>query len=71
MNLNFNIKDIKEKILYALSETGRILKLTRKPRRKEYNDVAKTTGMGIILVGLMGFIIFLISQILRELLKPK
>jgi len=70
MNLNFNIKNIKEKILYAFSETNRILKLTRKPKRKEYDNVAKITGIGIIIIGLLGFIIFLISQILRSLFKP-
>lgn len=69
--MNLSVKNIKEKILYAISETRRILILTRKPRRKEYDNVAKITGIGIIIIGLLGFIIFLISHIIREALRPK
>lgn len=69
--MNLSVEDVKEKIFYAVSETRRILTLTRKPRRKEYDDVAKTTGIGIIIVGLLGFVIFLISHVIREALRPK
>jgi protein transport protein SEC61 subunit gamma-like protein len=54
-----------QKLIKAYTETRRILRLTRKPKRSEYNETAKITGLGMILIGFIGFIIFLISQILR------
>jgi len=52
----------------AISETRRILRLTRKPKRTEFNETAKITGLGIIVIGLVGFIIFFLSQIIRRML---
>ncbi len=46
-------------------ETARILRLTRKPKRSEFDEVARITGLGTILFGLIGFIIFFISQLIR------
>lgn len=64
--------DIKEKITkfqgfikYWIKETKRILRLTRKPKRSEFDEVARITGLGTILFGFIGFVIFLISQIIR------
>ena len=56
---------LKAKIIGAYTETRRILRLTRKPKRSEYNETAKITGIGIVLIGLVGFIIFLLSTIFR------
>jgi protein transport protein SEC61 subunit gamma-like protein len=56
---------IQDKITSAYTETRRILRLTRKPKGSEYSETAKITGAGIIVIGLIGFIIFLIAQILR------
>ena len=44
------------------SETRRIIVLTRKPKRSEFNEIAKVTGAGIILMGFLGFVILLISR---------
>ena len=44
-------------------EIKRILRLTRKPKKSEFNETAKITGAGMIIIGLLGFIIFLISEI--------
>ncbi|HUW67151.1 MAG: protein translocase SEC61 complex subunit gamma [ANME-2 cluster archaeon] len=43
-----------------LSEYVRILKLTRKPTRDEFKMIAKVSGAGLLLIGLIGFIIFFI-----------
>ena len=40
----------------------RVLKVTKKPNGKEYSAVAKVAGFGILIVGLIGFIVFLISH---------
>jgi len=43
---------------------GRVLKMARKPTDEEYNKTSKITGLGIILVGGLGFLVwFLATQI--------
>jgi len=54
--------DIKEK----LGTYTRVLRLARKPDTKEYNQVAKVTGLGILLIGLVGFAIKLVSQLIAK-----
>ncbi len=44
----------------------RVLKLTRKPTREEFTMIAKVAGAGILLVGLIGFIIYLLVTILPK-----
>ncbi|MEA3255875.1 MAG: protein translocase SEC61 complex subunit gamma [Candidatus Altiarchaeota archaeon] len=62
---------IQQKIVNAYKETKRILRLTRKPRRLEFNKTAKITGLGMIAIGVVGFIIFAIAQILPMLFGAK
>lgn len=45
---------------------GRILKMARKPTNEEYEKTAKITGLGILLIGALGFICYLC----RELVAP-
>lgn len=59
-------KEMPAAIDNAIKETRRILRLTRKPRASEFNETAKITGLGIILIGLLGFAIFVIAQILTQ-----
>lgn len=59
----------KEKVFSAYKETRRILRLTRKPRRSEFNDTAKITGLGMIVIGLIGFIIFMIAHIIPQIVR--
>jgi protein transport protein SEC61 subunit gamma-like protein len=49
-------------IARAISETRRILRLTRKPKWSEYNETVKVCGAGILIIGFVGFIIFIIFQ---------
>lgn len=55
-------KDIKEK----LGSYTRVLRLARKPDLKEYRQVAKITGLGILLIGAVGFLIKLASQLITR-----
>ena len=45
---------------------GRVLKMARKPTNEEYEKTSKIVGIGIIAVGALGFIIYII----RELAVP-
>jgi len=43
-----------------LGEYTRVLKLARKPNKAEFTMIAKVAGAGILLIGLIGFIVFLV-----------
>ncbi len=59
----------KRQLRETLKEWHRVLKLARKPRKQEFINVAKITGLGIIVVGLLGFLIKLISYYASMLVK--
>ncbi len=47
---------------------GRVLKMARKPGQEEYTKTLQITGVGLIIIGAMGFLIFLIWEKLPPLL---
>lgn len=47
------------KIKRIISQWRRTLEVARKPGKEEYIESAKITGMGIALLGFIGFIIFM------------
>jgi protein transport protein SEC61 subunit gamma-like protein len=51
----FSRKSIERK----LGEYRRILTLTRRPTREEYSNIAKVAAIGIIIIGVGGFLIYL------------
>ena len=53
----------KESILNFIKQSKRVLKVS-KPTREEYINVSKVTGIGIIIIGVVGFIISIIAQLL-------
>ncbi|MBO8175487.1 MULTISPECIES: protein translocase SEC61 complex subunit gamma [Thermococcus] len=53
-----------EKLKNFLSESKRVLLVTKKPSGKEYKMAAKITGLGIILIGLIGMIIRIIGTLI-------
>ncbi|BDH80038.1 MAG TPA: protein translocase SEC61 complex subunit gamma [Methanothermobacter sp.] len=56
----------KESILEFIEKSRRVLKVSKKPDREEYLTVAKVTGIGIIIIGVIGLIITLLTQILGK-----
>ena len=58
MNLN------KESITQALKQYRRVLYISRRPDRDEFLNVAKITGIGIIIIGIIGFVITLVAQLI-------
>ena len=45
-----------------ISDAVRVLKLTRKPTKEEFIIIAKVTGVGMIIIGLIGMAITLIAD---------
>ncbi len=43
-------------------ECVRVLKVTRKPSKDEYRTIVKVSGLGILLIGLIGFIVAMLNQ---------
>lgn len=52
-----------------LSEYVRVLKLTRKPTKEEFSVIAKVAGAGILLVGFIGFIIYILITVIPRWFK--
>jgi|GEM_PF-433730 len=52
-------------IRHLPSEASRILKLSKKPTRSEFEDVTKITGIGIVLLGAIGLAFILIRALLE------
>ena len=49
-----------------LQNCRRTLKVAKKPDKSEYLQVAKITGLGILLVGFVGFVIMFVSYIITQ-----
>ena len=54
----FNLSNIN--VSKTLKSYLRVLKLTKKPSREEFLMIAKVAGAGIVLIGFVGFIIYVL-----------
>jgi protein transport protein SEC61 subunit gamma-like protein len=54
--------DLKSKF----NEYKRVLKIATKPDREEFEMAAKVTGAGMLIIGLIGFIMYLIANLLPQ-----
>ncbi|MBW2967024.1 protein translocase SEC61 complex subunit gamma [Candidatus Woesearchaeota archaeon] len=45
-------------------ECRRVLKITKKPDSTEFKTIVKVSGIGMIIIGLIGFLITLIKELL-------
>jgi len=51
-----------------LHEARRVLAVAKKPDEEEYLQVSKVAGLGIMLIGFVGFVIMLASYLIQEAL---
>jgi protein transport protein SEC61 subunit gamma-like protein len=56
--------DIKERFDKFVKDSKRVLKVSRKPDRAEYFDFAKITALGILVIGVIGFVMVIIGQLI-------
>jgi len=47
-----------------INECVRVLRITRKPNSLEFKTIVKVSGLGMIIIGLIGFVITMLKQIL-------
>ena len=55
------------KIKNKLSQYKRVVNVARKPEKEEFISSVKITGTGIVLIGAIGFIIFLLYFLIKAL----
>ncbi|MBI2137114.1 protein translocase SEC61 complex subunit gamma [Candidatus Woesearchaeota archaeon] len=46
-----------ERLKTFMIESRRVLSITRKPSKEEFTTIVKVTGIGIVLIGLVGFLL--------------
>lgn len=45
-------------------ECRRVLKITKKPDNTEFKTIVKVSGLGMLLIGFIGFLVTLIKELL-------
>jgi protein translocase SEC61 complex gamma subunit, archaeal and eukaryotic len=61
MNLN------KKSIVDFIKLCQRVLHVSKKPGRDEFLNVAKITGIGVLIIGAIGFVISIGAQLLGKI----
>ena len=56
--------NIKKTTSDFIKQSKRVLKVARKPDREEYFNFSKVTAIGIAIIGVIGFVIVLLGQLL-------
>ena len=57
--------NVQERLDKFVKDSKRVLKVARKPDKEEYVDFAKVTTLGILIIGVVGFVIYLIARFLH------
>ncbi|MBO5151950.1 MAG: protein translocase SEC61 complex subunit gamma [Methanobrevibacter sp.] len=56
--------NVQERFDRFVKDSKRVLKVSRKPDRNEYLEFAKITAIGILIIGVIGFAIYIIGALL-------
>jgi len=59
-----------EKLTGGFKQYVRIIQLTRKPSNEEFFTIAKVAGAGIILIGVIGFAIYIVMVMMPNYIFP-
>lgn len=62
---NIPKKKLTSKIRSKIKEYHRVLKITKKPSMQEFKTAVKVTGIGIIIIGIIGFTISIIAYLIK------
>jgi protein transport protein SEC61 subunit gamma-like protein len=57
--------DLVKMVVDFIESSRRILTVSKKPSGKEYSEMAKITGLGIIVIGVLGFIVLFVFALLK------
>ena len=56
--------NVQESFNKFIKDSKRVLKVSRKPDKQEYIELAKVTSIGVVIVGVIGFAIFLLASLI-------
>lgn len=56
--------NVQESFDKFIKDSKRILKVSRKPDGKEYMELAKVVSIGVLIIGVIGFIIVLLGSLI-------
>ncbi|MBI2647078.1 protein translocase SEC61 complex subunit gamma [Candidatus Woesearchaeota archaeon] len=56
-----DVNSWKYKIKSFIQESIRVLKITKKPDSVEFKTIVKVSGLGILIIGLIGFVVQMIK----------
>ena len=52
------------KLRAFISESRRVLRVTKKPTADEFQNIVKVSGLGILLIGAIGFVLAMVKFML-------
>lgn len=53
-----------QKLSSFIVECKRVLRVTKKPDSDEYKTIVKVAGLGILLIGAVGFLLFIFKEMI-------
>ena len=56
-----DLRSIKIKFKGFINECVRVLRVTKKPDKTEFLTIVKASGLGILIIGLLGFLIQMVK----------
>ena len=56
--------NVQESFNQFIKDSKRVLKVSRKPDGKEYMELAKIVSIGVLVIGVVGFIIVLLGSLI-------
>ena len=56
--------DILERLKRFAVASQRVLRVTKKPSRPEFQTIVKVSGIGILLIGFIGFLLQMVKQLM-------
>ena len=54
-----------EKLKNFINESIRVFKITKKPGSIEFKTIAKVTSIGTLIIGFIGFLVHIVSQLIK------
>ena len=56
--------NVQERFDKFVKDSKRVLKVSRKPDAQEYRELAKVSAIGVVIIGVMGFVIVLLASLI-------
>ncbi len=58
--------NVQDAVKSFIAQSQRVFQVTHKPKKQELQHVALATAMGILIIGVIGYIVSMIATLLRH-----